>query len=154
LTDEDPYHQGDNQVSIFNIDNPQTPVLIGNYGTANIYCIAAAGVRLFLGSNDGLSILDASDPRQLVLLSTLPLTGSNSGFVSKIVITGNTAFIAISAYVDGGTPKLWVVDISDPEQPKVTGELHGLTLPVTITDLSVAGNLAVLAGSTYGGVYD
>ena len=56
LTNEDPYHQGDNQVSIFNIDNPQTPVLIGDYGTANIYCIAAAGVRLFLGSNVGLSI--------------------------------------------------------------------------------------------------
>jgi hypothetical protein len=147
LTDTDPYHQGDNHVLIFDIDNPLIPLFISDYGPANIDCIAISGLKLYLGSNQGLSIMNVSDPSQPVLLSNLPYSNPDSGYVSAIAITGSKGVLAITTYEYTDEPReLWVLDISDPAQPKVTGELQGSILPMWITGLSMSADLLALAG--------
>jgi hypothetical protein len=147
LTDADPYHQGDNHVLIFNIDNPLLPFFISDYGPANIDCLAVTGEQLFLGSNEGLSILNLSDPRQPVLLSNLPYSYPDSGYVSAIAITGSKAVLSITTYeYTDEPPELWVLDISDPAQSKITAKLQGSILPMWITGLSMSADLLALAG--------
>jgi hypothetical protein len=147
LTDADPYQQGDNHVLTFNIDNPLKPLFIGDYSPANIHCIAITGLNLYLGSNEGLSILNVSDPSQPALLSNIPYSNPNLGYVSAIAITGSKGVLAITTYEYTGEPReLWVLDISDPAQPKVTGELQGSILPMWITGLSMSADLLALAG--------
>ncbi len=147
LTDADPYQQGDNHVLIFNIDNPLKPLFIVDYSPANIDCIAITGLNLYIGSNEGLSILNVSDPSQPALLSNIPYSNPNSGYVSAIAITGSKGVLAITTYEYTDEPReLWVLDISDPAQPKVTGELQGSILPMWITGLSMSADLLALAG--------
>jgi hypothetical protein len=146
LTDKDTLHADDNQIFIFNIANPEKPELIGNFGPANIFTFAAAGTRLILGGSDGVSILDVSDPHNYVWTVFASQPDTISGFISKIIITGNTALVAISGYIDSGHPKIWVLNISDPGQLKLTGKLEGSDLPLFITDLAISGDILALAG--------
>lgn len=94
-------------------------------------------------SPGGLHIVDATDPGNLSLVSTLPITGTG------LAVEGNYAYVA------GGVGQgLRVVDISNPAAPQLVG--NGATPLSGIYEVVVSGSRAYAKLVNYNGlaVYD
>ena len=97
----------------------------------------------FVLTEDGLAIIDVSNPRLPQVVSTLPLPAANDMFLQEsyaYITRGEPCVINSPEHeCDGG---LWVVDVSDPAQPilvsfvNTSGEARGVF---------VEGNFAYIA---------
>ncbi len=111
----------DFELSILDISDTSSPVLVSSYPTA-VSDVAISGNHAYLAADDVL-ILDVSDP------SDPKLTGSyDTAGASYIAISGNYA------YVVGGNG-LTILDISDPFSPQFAGTYNSSTIsgPVTVS---------------------
>lgn len=101
------------------------PIIAGTQGETNTYemrllgsipgsfnTITISGTLVFAGAQDGLSILDVSDPAQPNLRSHLPLAQG----VSEIAVTDGYAYIIDGAY------NLRIIDIRDIDSPELLGQ--------------------------------
>lgn len=147
LTDEDHFDPRDNHVLILDVSNPLNPRMVGEYGPLAIADLAAEGRYLYLGGGDGLSIVDVYNPLYPRILSNLAVPESQS--ITAIDLSGNY----VVAGVREGYRKysLWVIDVSDEEQPNKTGELaeSDKIYMDELTDLVISGPLAAVAETAW-----
>jgi hypothetical protein len=142
LTDSDrsyrPVVTGGDQVQIFDITNPTSPRLASQIGPGSFSSLDAKDFRLYLLGNGEFSILDTSDAHHPVTL------GSTPSYSWEISVTGSQALLASDSTFQ-------VMDVFDPTNPTMLGELPnpGGLYPPYITDLSVEGDVAAVAGFSF-----
>jgi hypothetical protein len=146
LTDKKPYfyytyHEEttNDLVLIFDITHPRDPVLKSQIGPGNYFSLAALGSILYLSGSDGFKVLELSDPRIPVTLSSTPTPAAT--YSSAVSISDSLLLLSYPCI-------LQVINVSDPAHPKLVGELSGIAseFPEIVTGLSVEGNLAVVTG--------
>lgn len=116
------------QLNTWDISNPSSPVrthtLTVDARTVNDVKVRADGALAILtheGSNDGqngITVLDLSDPSQPVTLSRFT-AGLESG-IHNVWIEGNYAYLV----VDGNGNGLRVMDLTDPTSPSIVANFY------------------------------
>jgi hypothetical protein len=136
------YYTAYGYLQVVDISNPAAPVLLGNYhpGWYSMFDVAIAGHYAYVGGDQsvGLTIVDVADPAHPTYSGG---TGSTLGEIHGVDILGNYAYLA------SFSSALWVVDVSNPAQPNVTGYLPVSTPGLNV---SVIGTRAYLC--THGGL--
>lgn len=99
--------------------------------------LMVTGGYAYLGTTNGLSIADVTTPASPSLLASVPTDNTVFGL----------AFAAPYIYMTHGD--LTVVDVSNPSQPAVVGDLQ---TPDFTHDVVVSGQLAYLASDSGGGI--
>ena len=131
---------------IIDVNNPQSPVELGNYNTpGRAMDVEVVGTTAFVADGtEGLQIINVADPAKPVLLGKLenltPPGGAFATNASSIEVVGSKAYITNRS--DATLGALFVVDISDPTQPKISKSIDISGLPV---DLMVTGTSAFVA---------
>lgn len=115
--------------------------MAGQLDQLDFSSLAVQGYLLYLSVGNDFNILDASDPRHLVTLASIPTPPAF--YYSAVSVSGSRAVLASGR-------GLWEIDIADPLHPAKIGELQNLVLEYsgTLVDLSVEGKLATLAVGT------
>ena len=129
-------------LAIIDIANPATPTLVATYDVPNGYyawsgrAVSVANGRAYLITDNGLTVLDVSDP--LVPVKIGERQGSGQ---TEICVSQNRACITSGA---AGT---LVLDVGDPASINV---LDGLPTIGTATGVQVVGSRAYIAAGTAG----
>jgi len=121
-------------VPVIDVSNPNSPQVVQTVGvTANARGVVASGQNVFVWDDVGLSVVDASDP----------LTAHVVGFVAipSTFVSGDFAVSGNYAYVPGYDDSLFVVDVSNPQMPKID---HTLDLPQGCRAIALDGENAAL----------
>jgi len=109
-------------VYIFDIENPLSPALIGTIPSNNPISVEIAGDRLFVGneftvdSHSEVVMYDISDPSSPTTLGTFPVVDRPY----QMELFGDLLYV-----VDYGRG-LKIVDVADPENPELLGQLDSL----------------------------
>jgi uncharacterized protein (TIGR03437 family) len=126
---------------IVDISNPGRPLQVGAYDTQSYAArVAVAGryayVGTQLGSQQGLYVLDVSDPTHATQAAFL----SSSHTTRGMTLAGGIVYIADEA-------GLWLVDVSNPAAPKQLSFLQIQTSngQSTAVGVAVSGNVAYVA---------
>jgi hypothetical protein len=120
---------------IFDISDPHQPVQTGIYeGPAEefTYSVAIKDQVAYLISNDnGLLIINVSDPTNPALISTYDPLNSSGATLSDITILGNYAYLST-----GNPAGLLIADITDPASPTTLGVYRcpGMSWDVAVFD--------------------
>ncbi|MDP8238092.1 MAG: T9SS type A sorting domain-containing protein [Candidatus Hatepunaea meridiana] len=134
-------------VDISDLENPQE---IGMFSSApgNTFDVFVSGDYAYLASYySGLRIVNVSDFENPLEVSRIDFP-SNWSRVMNIVVEGNNAFLAIQGRANRDNQGLWIIDVSDPENPEEVGHLVTDLFPYSVF---VQGNNAYL--TTYDGLY-
>jgi hypothetical protein len=132
-------------LEILDISNPSSPNLLGEYGSTeeNAETVFALGDTIYLivsdypgGENQEMRILDASDPTNILILSSLPVI-----YTYGLIVQGDLAFTAL------GEEGLLIMDVSDPAHP---ADLSGIIPSGGVWDVRIQGNHAFLAAGSEG----
>lgn len=121
---------------------PGTPVEIGttNRGGNDL---EAVGNLVYSAAGNGLSIIDVSDVRNPVVLSSYPTTGN----AVAIAVSGNLAFIGAKS------AGLQIFDVSNPLSPKRLSVVSSSAF-LGVIDVAVSGNFVFIAEGNYLRVID
>jgi hypothetical protein len=137
----------ENSLNVFNMKTIHPPdfpgtSLLGSAPYLSVYeayppgtasGLAVAGEYLFVPQRDeGLSVVDISQPRLPNVVVHDPDIGNQSGYVQRAAVVGETLFLTINR--EG----LEMVDIHDPTRPRSLGMLPGIS---SVYDLASANNL-------------
>ncbi len=136
------YVVGTRGLRILNISNTATPFPLGVYPANNQYFsdVAIAGNYAYLVENNyGLRIVNISNSESPQLVSSCPITHSSN----RIALYGNRALVTYQG-IDGSCS---IVDISNILAPQLTTDIQ---LGDYVYDVTVAGNYAYIANSSYG----
>ncbi|MFX1254389.1 MAG: LVIVD repeat-containing protein [Promethearchaeota archaeon] len=126
------------QVQTVNISNPASPNMV-DFAFLSAQDIFVSGSYAYAAcGEDGLVILDISDPTNITLTGYL-VYGSALAF--GVFVSGSYAYVA------DGNNKLVIINISDPANPTETGNI---SLEARTYDVFVSGSYAYVAGGTYG----
>lgn len=116
-------------VGVFDVSNPLMPVLVDEHPELNADVggckdIQAVGTRLYYSGGTGLAVLDATDPKALVVKSSLKLPAEDligslafSSAIPNRLFT--TTFLVDWEGTNNRTMRLLSFDITDPDGPKV-----------------------------------
>ncbi|MFC2150361.1 T9SS type A sorting domain-containing protein [Calditrichota bacterium] len=127
-------------LKIFDIEDPENPELIGRFIDESVQSptwVTVSGDLAFLSSQNGLHILDVSDPASIELLS------------SDIELPYAYAFFGISEnalFVSYGN-SFWTVDISDPSDTVI---LQHLVKAPRLDNVAIVNNFLVVLELYYG----
>ena len=113
--------------------------LEGHLGGATT-TVAVEGSLAYIGEGPRLAILDISSLGAPVLVGRTPALPD---LVEGVAVSGGYAYVA------DGDAGLWIVDVSDPGTPAVTG---GCDTPGHAYALAVAGSYAYVADGFDGGL--
>ncbi len=122
-------------LSIFDVDNPQSPKLISILDTPGFaLSVGVSGdIACVLDRYDSkLNVIDASAPAAPVLVSSVAITG----WALAVYCRGDFAYVLASEY-------LYTVDISAPAFPVIVSTVSN---GAESYDMAVAGDYAYLAG--------
>lgn len=114
----------------YDVSNPQTPAVLGSYGagTSNFNtpnAVALQGHHAITAGDDGLQILDVTDP------AAISLTGEyKAGEFNAIAVSGNYAYVGL----ENG---LWTFDITDKASPSVSDRDTLSLLCYTIESIAI-----------------
>lgn len=113
-------------IQSFRLEAPDKPVAFNrtavNFGIETLfYYPAESGDQLFVGSMDGLYIMDASDLQNLKLLGKV----SHVIACDPVVVQGTLAYVTLRGSCTGESNRLEIMDIADPKNPKT---LKGYTM--------------------------
>jgi len=125
-------------LTIIDVSDPSAPTTIGSLGSMNGWRIKATPGRAYLTRwNTGLTILDTSDPDNIVSLSTT----ATSDWAVGIALQGDHAFIA------DNTAGLRILNVSNPSTPSSIGSCAtgGTAMCVALRD-----DYAYVAATTAG----
>lgn len=114
---------------VIDISDPTTPVTVGSYETSgNAFDVHVSGNYAYVAAGQaGLQVIDISDPASPAFAGSLDIAGST---VKNINVSGSQDDVTGSVYsvyvVDDyaylvGEPGLFVVNISDPTSPLLSG---------------------------------
>lgn len=126
---------------ILDISDPLAIVEIGSYSTVRAHDVVLRGDRAYLASDDGITVLDVSNPTQPIPTGLLPaiwggLALSPSG--TRLAVFGG----GCAPRTDCGW--LYLVDISSPDQPIQRSRTE---FADSIADVEFANGLAYLVES-------
>lgn len=138
---------GKNGLLIFDISDPSSPVLKGNYNNATGACDISGNYVYVAAGDKGLLILDINNTSSPILKGRYDTKGSydTGGYARRVSVSGNYAYIA-------NVDNFLIFDISDPSSPVLKGSYDNLKGSLNvftntfINDVSVTGNYAFLAG--------
>jgi len=113
-----------------------TPNLVGTltYPNDTSYALQVSGTMVFLGMADSLKVVDASNPRSPIEVTSVSLP------VIALALSGNTLFAGTS---DG---RLVVFDVSTPTSPT---QITSVTMPAPST-MRLSGSLLLVAAGQSG----
>ena len=130
-----------NGVLIYDVANPDAPVLVGQYAPANSFDMedvkAANGVGYFASNfGSGLHIVDLSNPANPLLISQI--TSANGGYdkTHKIAVWNNFVFIPQNLTAPA---IIKVFDVSNPATP-ILRTTFTATDPQWINDVTIQDN--------------
>ena len=104
--------------------------------------LAVSGDYLFVPQRDeGLSVVDISQPRLPKVVVHEPNIGNQSGYVQRAAVVGETLFLTIN------WEQVAMVDIHDPTRPRSLGMLPGIS---SVYDLASADGLLYILGGDPG----
>lgn len=104
--------------------------------------LAVSGNYLFVPQRDeGLSVVDISQPRFPKVVVHDPNIGNQSGYVQRAAVVGETLFLTINR------EQVEMVDIHDPTRPRSLGMLPGIS---SVYDLASADGLLYILGGDPG----
>ncbi len=108
--------------------------------------VAVSGNYAYLANNnDGLRIIDITDPQNPVLKGNVPESMLGNSQAYGVTISGNYAYLA------NGNAGLRIIDITDPQNPVLKGNvLESLMGSGNAVGVAVSGNYAYLANNTDG----
>ena len=139
VSDNYAYMVGLSGIKIFDISNPTSPTLTGQYNMpAEPYGVYVSGNYAYVADyGSGLQIIDISNPASPTLAGSCDTPSSARG----VYVSGNYAYVA-----DYGSG-LQIIDISSPASPTLTGSYNTLG---SALDVYVSGNYAYVADYEYG----
>ena len=125
-----------NGLQIFNVSDPETPVLLAELATAGLSkAVTYENPYIYFSDDVNFYIIDVSASSSPEILGSVPITG-NGG---RIAVSGAYAYLA-----NGTGNGLQIVDISEPENPSLAGNFETST---SVRGVAVYGNYAYV--STY-----
>lgn len=133
------------QLKAYDLTNPAEPVAAGtvdlDWGVETIF---PNGDELYLGTVSGMHIMDASDPLNPTLLSTIEHVRA----CDPVVVSGNRAYVTLSggSACRGFTNQLDVIDVTDKTSPNLI-ESYPMSRPV---GLSVGNQKLFICEPGYG----
>src|SRR5260370_40034174 len=130
-------HQGDlSGVVIYDVSS-SPPVLVGTYSETGQYplSLALVGNLLYVGTTQGLLVLDVSTPQSPAKVATLTLP------TSAMAVSGNFLFAGTTDH------RLVVLNISNPTAPN---QIAPVPLPDYPVNLRAVGSLLFIADNTAG----
>jgi hypothetical protein len=131
------YLGASNHLFIVDFSSPSSPVELGVY-TTTVQAVVVDGTHAYVAAGeDGLSVIDVSQPHAPSLLDTL----DTPGFAYTLALSGTHAYVADAA---GG---LRIVDISVPGELAEDGFYD---TPDSAQDVALAGNWALVADDERG----
>ena len=139
------YTVGINDLSLFNIQTAANPTFVKSirldWGVETIFPYEQ---KLFIGTNTGMHIFNATDPANPVKLSTY----SHVFACDPVVVQGKYAFVTLRTgnFCRQAVNQLEVVDIEDPTKPKQVA----VFLMQNPHGLSVSGNNLFLCEGDFG----
>lgn len=109
-----PTHLAPSTISVVEFNGSEPPAIVGSYEfyARSTACFVADEPLLFLGQNGEIIVLDASDPQNPIVLSSIPLEGE----VQDIFVNDQKAYIACNRGIGPGI--VHVMDFTD------TGNIH------------------------------
>jgi hypothetical protein len=124
-------------LSVLGISDPKSPRVLGTCDKpANPWDVAVDGDYAFVTAGYGLSVLNISSAESPKFVGSWDLVGSGDPGTSGITIAGKLAYV--SADYSG----LYIMDITNPKNPKKVGLFEG---PGNVTASAVMGNYAYVA---------
>ena len=128
------------------ISTPRSPQEVGTFSSmGNIHDVVVAGDYAYMaGFYSGFRIADISDMENPVEVGRFDFPSSLSR-VRQVVVEGNYAFLGVDNSDDQG---LWIMDITDPEEPQEVGHLN---TELFFYSLYIHGDFAYI--STFDGLY-
>ena len=129
------YTVGANDLSLFNVQNASDPSFVKSIALGwGVETIFPYENKLFIGTNNGMHIFNATDPGNPVKLSTY----SHVFACDPVVVQGRYAYVTLRTgnFCRQATNQLEVVDIEDPTKPKQIAVFpmqnpHGLSVSGT-----------------------
>jgi hypothetical protein len=119
-------------VVVLDLGSPDGPIEVASFdGGSPAAEVLVTGQRVYLAGGAGLHIFDVTDIRQVRLLGAIDL-----GPAMAVALVGPYAYVA------GRMAELWVVDVTDPVQPRVAARLR---TSAVVTDIAVAERTVYLA---------
>ncbi len=128
------HHRG---LEIVDISNPEQMQGLGSYETEEVQGLALVGNTLYLSSSKTLQILDIQQPDKPQLLGQLLFNSDE--------LLHNISVVGQYAYVTTGYNGLWIVDISQANDPVIVSKYQGNHRAWTI---QVENNRAYLGGDS------
>jgi len=125
-------------VHIMNVRDPPNLFEVGTYCPPHLKgCCAVAWPYVYVCSNSGLHVVDASNPLSTRTAGFLPI-GIGSMSWADIAFQGSYVYIARDDFFE-------VVDVSEPSNPRMVGECGIDDLPM---DVAVSGDLGCIGGQS------
>ena len=130
---------GQGRLFIVDVADVFHPNLLGSYSGPGdtTSCVAVSGDYAYIGFNDGLRVVDISEPHQPVAVGEYMALAD----VSDLAVVGGYAYLALSG-IDSAYSGLAILDVSVPTAPSL------VTLPAFLhpaQGLAVSGNYAYVA---------
>lgn len=123
------------------VSDPASPVVLDSLPMpplVSAYDVAVAGTTVYVASlDDGLQVIDATDPADLKLLSALPSTDNSLG----VAAVGNRVYLA------DASAGLQVIDVTVPSSPV---RLARISVPGGAFQVAINGGHAVVASGAAG----
>ncbi len=119
-----PQSTDNGELYIFNIGDPLSPTLVGQFETnSHVYGVKAKDQRVYLATGNvakELIVVDVLDPASPVELGSydIPLAGANGQSVD--VIRAGVAYLGTRANA-GGIPEFYLLSVADPTQITLIG---------------------------------
>ncbi len=129
-----PAEHHDYTIDVRDPQNPKVASALPSMGTGNA---DISGNLLATFGGQGIRFIDISDPANLQLIATFPLTTSGEAirFIdpATLIVTADTG--------------VWIVDVTDPSRPN---RIATLTLPGSAMDITMDGTTAYVSNLGYG----
>ena len=113
---------------------------------AGNYAYVGCGPTSGQDTNSGLRVIDISDPRHPQTVGSF-ITPSS---VTAVAVSGSHAFLAVEqdwTDVSAAEPRVLIIDVTNPAQPRKIGIHYGGLSPVA---LSILGHTCFLAAGLFG----
>jgi hypothetical protein len=125
---------GSGGLAVVDITNALTPKLLGTINTGgNALDVAPRGTTVFVANGNSLVIVDATNAASMVVIKTLPLTGTIWG----VDVDADRHLAAVAAGFSG----LYIIDVANPAAPAVLGSVS----TGDARDAAIHGNFVLVA---------
>ncbi len=114
------YTIDNDSIQTFHLETPSNPVVFNrvgiNFGIETLFAHQGEkGQQLYVGGNQGMYILDASDPANLQKQGSIDHLQS----CDPVVVEGNLAYVTLQGSCFNQSNRLEIIDVSNPNAPSL-----------------------------------